>query len=137
MTRARVGRLIVMPLLILLVAWGVSFTTRQRDAHRIATLERAVGAWCQAAARGEDYPLVPVAAPIEPARVTEALRSACRAGDRATAWSIVIDEGPGAAPSGGSATHHAMVRVDGVDDVGLLLRCDDDQPLVVGYWLAR
>ena len=134
MTRARVARVIVAPGLILLVVWGFSVMQRQRDARNVAIMERAVSAWCQAAARGED-PRMRSAIKIPQARVVEALRSACRKGDRPTAWSIAIAEGPGAAPSG-RAAHHAMIRVDGVDDLGLLLAVEDGQALVIGYWLV-
>ena len=134
MSRRRVVRLIVMPLLILAVAWGLSVATRHRHVGEIATFERAVTAWCEAAARGEEPP-VPVAPELPRLRVVEAIRSVCRKDDHPAAWSIAVAAGPGTAPPG-SATHHAMIRVDGRDALGLGLGLPGGRPLVVGYWLV-
>ncbi len=131
-TRSR-ARLFVMPVLVLLVAGGLTVMTQRRDTRRLAVLEQAVGAWCETAARGED-PQLPVAPAMLTARVRDALGAACRAAGAPTAWSITVDRGPGPAPAG-SATHHAVVRAGGADRLGLQLTCHNDQPLIVGYWL--
>jgi hypothetical protein len=122
-------RLIGLPLVVLIIGGVFALQGAWRERARLARVERAVEVWCAAA--GEGRPAVPTAVLFIERRVNDALAAVCAMEGERT---MEVAAGPGPGEGVSQATHHAIVRVAGVDRLGLRIAFEDERPLVVGYW---
>jgi hypothetical protein len=109
----------------------------QREAGRLAAVERLVADLCRSAAAGADLTgRVPAADPLLAGAVVPVLRSVCRPlREDPQSLEVIASSGDAAGFSDGLATHHAIIRIAGADGLTLRFIFHDDEPVIVGYAL--
>ena len=130
-------RRLIMPAIILLVGGGVAIWASQRERDRMGRMERHVEEFCAMAAAGEGLvDRLNTADGLLNGPISEALREACAgAAGQTGAISVTVAPGDGPEVRDGRATHAAVIRVDGVERLGLWLTVENDEILITGFWL--
>ncbi len=128
-------RRLIMPLVILAVAAGLAVWGTMQKGHRVDEVRHLVQRLIDDVAAGRDPS--PGLGDTDPAILR--LVIATLEAHPPEAVEAVVRTGDVAAFGDGSATHHAVIRIDGVDRLGLRLVSPGDRQelLIVGYWVPQ
>jgi hypothetical protein len=138
---SRRRRRIILPVVVLLIAGGIAWWASQRETQRMADIRQMVLGLCKFTAAGEDLAGRLNADPFVAQQVAGNLRTVCKSPQILPSLEVAVFPGDLDVTIAGSAaeqaTHSAIVRIDGVDRLGLRLRHDGQRTRIVilGYWL--
>jgi hypothetical protein len=139
--RSKRRRQLLLPLVVLVAAVGIAFWASQRELRRIDEARTMILGLCKVAALDEDLTGRIQSDPLVAQRVSDSLRQICAEPDVLPDLQVEVFSGDldetvvrsGMDP----ANFSAIVRVAGVDRLGLRLRHEGDPRhiIVLGYWL--
>lgn len=142
--RRATARRFAFPLIVLLVAGGIAWWSKQREAEKSLEIRRHVAALVTAAAEGRGAALMQSIDPAASGPTLSAIRQIFASAPPRTAdLDVQVIPGEPRAPestigaAAGGATHSAIIRRGGVELLGLRIRHDGERISVLGYWDPR
>lgn len=131
-----------MPLMILIAAIGLWYWTSIQNQRQTEVIRQRVLEICNAAAAGADLTgrLNPTD-PFAEQQTIQAIRRVCDGPASHSKLEVAVRPGDvqGMGQAAPNVTHTAMLRKDGVDQLGLRLQFvpDTSEVRIVGYWLPQ
>ena len=125
-----------MPLAILAVAGGLGLWSSHARTRQQQDIQAVVASICNDVLDGRDpAPRLAATDPLIRGRLVERLREVL-GGPPGTPPQLEIEVSAGDTTGAGDATHTAVLRVDGVEAMGLRIRHGGDGPgvAIIGFW---
>jgi hypothetical protein len=131
-TASRTIRRYIYPIIIVIVAIGLFYLNEQREAAKqreIRILLLDLGDAARAGDLAADR--IPAVDPLLAPSLVKAFRDACSNDGTMT---VEVRKGEPPHRPHGPASHYAILRIAGIDRLGLRLATPDDRIVILGYW---